>query len=786
MNTNKHSKITFSSSFGISHEELGPTFPQSVPEKFTLNSPVGISLDHKGNLWVCDVGNNRIVIFSPDLKKIISVIACLIDNPQCADGNHQLLMPFHVCPHPEKDWMYVSDLGHGRIVVFDYGKSLGGGAKEHYAKCVKVFDDAQVIDDISVDNLDAMAAANRDNPGEYKKNHFNGIVLVADDEIGCCLYAADELYHRRHGAPGSGLDRGRIVRFSDEGAYLAQFQGVQVLGGKLHDLRWPQGLSTDRLGNLYIANTGCDEIIKCDPKSPIDADLNLLLVTDEDKTQFHSLDPGQGNSYLTTMRSVSVIRDKVFISSANTLTVYDKKGDQRGMVVGEFSNGHTDSSPQRFGSLKDFAYGAVGGFALSCPYQVCAGKTENLYYITEPFLSKVVKVNIELVHNPYLLPQACQIFQAQGIAHDAFDYLTSAKVLAKIDGRRRQGEDQLNVVSAVTGFDVRPKTNPNQDASPARVQDQFHTAFYNLVTAMVDQNPWWKQFTAQPPSEQPVRLEHLLFAIDMGNWAIKSFDDHEYASQKRLSCAGTIAAATWLPQTPLLGQICPGTPLLITTNASFGIGTIYQFNQQGKLVKYGMPFGWGSMKSPQGIAVSENGEIHIADPVARKVWKWRILSSGWTELLCSFAPSDAPNADGLAELFMPTDVAIDSRHRVYVTDQGSSTVRVFDANGKQLLNFGQLGYWDGAAENATNFCLPTSLAINGEHLIINDLVNRALKIFSIGGEDRAPTLSYKKGIQLFAKRPEQGGLWMPFFIYADQANIYVPDCTFNVINKYAY
>jgi hypothetical protein len=68
------------------------------------------------------------------------------------------------------------------------------------------------------------------------------------------------------------------------------------------------------------------------------------------------------------------------------------------------------------------------------------------------------------------------------------------------------------------------------------------------------------------------------------------------------------------------------------------------------------------------------------------------------------------------------------------------------------------------------------------HLIVNDLVNRALKIFRIG-ED---TLEYVTGELVFKKYPEVGGVWMPFFIYARDRRVYVPDTTFNVVNIYAY
>ncbi|MEN9865060.1 MAG: hypothetical protein RL748_650, partial [Pseudomonadota bacterium] len=61
------------------------------------------------------------------------------------------------------------------------------------------------------------------------------------------------------------------------------------------------------------------------------------------------------------------------------------------------------------------------------------------------------------------------------------------------------------------------------------------------------------------------------------------------------------------------------------------------------------------------------------------------------------------------------------------------------------------------------------------------------KIFRIveRGQDEIE-LEYVTGKQFFNLRPEHGGLWMPFFIYADEQHIYVPDSTFNVVNVYSY
>ena len=78
--------------------------------------------------------------------------------------------------------------------------------------------------------------------------------------------------------------------------------------------------------------------------------------------------------------------------------------------------------------------------------------------------------------------------------------------------------------------------------------------------------------------------------------------------------------------------------------------------------------------------------------------------------------------------------------------------------------------------------LPTSLAIDGDKLILNDLVNRALKIFSI----EEHSLKFIGGISLFKLTLDKGGVWMPYFMYAHKGQVYIADSTYNVVQVFSY
>ncbi len=121
---------------------------------------------------------------------------------------------------------------------------------------------------------------------------------------------------------------------------------------------------------------------------------------------------------------------------------------------------------------------------------------------------------------------------------------------------------------------------------------------------------------------------------------------------------------------------------------------------------------------------------------------------------------------------------------MFVTDQFNNKIRVFDRDGKCLWCYGVKGYCDehNIEEKYDNFILPASLGIDDDRLVVNDLVNRFLKVFRIEEDG----LEFMTGKALFKNSPENGGVWMPYLIYAHDRQIYVPDTTYNVVNVYEY
>ena len=181
--------IRFVKSFGARTAPDG-TLQGKIDDGFTLNSPVGIAKDKNDRIWVCDTGNNRVIILDIHLEKIVQTLIRADDI--------DFLLPFHVCDHPEEKRMFLTDMGNQRVVVFNYA------AKKTYATYDYAF-------------------------GNKKQNGFqplsdpNGITLVKEENNEVAVYVADEFYNTKQDPL-----RNRVVKFDEKGHYL--YHGCRELG----------------------------------------------------------------------------------------------------------------------------------------------------------------------------------------------------------------------------------------------------------------------------------------------------------------------------------------------------------------------------------------------------------------------------------------------------------------------------------------------------------------------------------------------------------------------------
>ncbi len=736
--------------YGQSPKE-DPDFTGPVPLDFTFNSPIGCCMDRQQRVWVCDTGNNRVIVLDKDLRTILWVLYAPSKKP-VGPGGVAFRMPFHLCQHPAKDQMYITDMGNSRVVVMDYSANK-----------------------IEFSHVFGTTNSN----GGLPLQDPNGITIVkgSKGDIGkYFVHVNDEFFHT-----GTDKLRNRCVRYTDVGEYVDEFRGVIDPDGKMHELYWPQGLSSDKDGNLYIANTGNYEILKCAADTPVDANYNIHA---KKPVVQHAFDEPTGLGMMSIMRYVNAIGEHVFVPDhiLNTISVYNLAGKQEAILYGIAPSWNPSSNPVR--SPTDLLYYGIEDSMLLNPYVICQGESADIYFVTEPFTSRLIK--LEIPHLTGITPPM--------------------KMLAALGARRNQrnvGTDpQFNCVTAVMGFKrdlLKTKavqTPSNQPADlPAWLKFNPYQQWYSSVSALATQQyQFWfgnamNYALAQTPAakdEEAIRLN-----MDAGNWRFKTYlaELPQFQNVKEnplfgYFMPGNLAMTVYYPQSALLGQICPKTPILFAANYDYGVINMYQLGPTGKLLNYGLPFGGfgqldGQMRGPQGMAVTDDGEIFIVDSLNNRIGKWQILQTGQVVFIKNFAWVAKTLK---TTLFTPTDIAIDSKKRLFVTDQFNNRICVFDCDGQSLWSYGTEGYWQEGEPDGGKFMLPTSLAIDGDHLILNDLVNRALKLFKIEKD----TLTFVGGISLFKLTLQEGGVWMPFFMYAHDGQVCVADSTYNVVQVFEY
>ena len=118
---------------------------------------------------------------------------------------------------------------------------------------------------------------------------------------------------------------------------------------------------------------------------------------------------------------------------------------------------------------------------------------------------------------------------------------------------------------------------------------------------------------------------------------------------------------------------------------------------------------------PVGIAVGNHGEVWVADAELQQIFK--LDRNG--QPLGSF---------GAKNLRRPTGLARDSQTGwIYVADTRAQDIKVFDANGKLLKQ------WGHAGEGPGRFNAPAHLAYADGHLYVSDTYNARIQVFDRDG-----------------------------------------------------
>jgi len=203
------------------------------------------------------------------------------------------------------------------------------------------------------------------------------------------------------------------------------------------------------------------------------------------------------------------------------------------------------------------------------------------------------------------------------------------------------------------------------------------------------------------------------------------------------------------------GQDALGLPVNVVVDAD---GTRYVTDaKRGQVLVYGkdgdLKAEIGKMKSgkPCGIALLGD-RLYVSDLSNHCV----TVYSKTTRAPLLTVPSDAK--DPKARLFSPTNVAVDDKGNIYVTDSGAFTTQVYDAAGKYVRSIGEQGLDTG------RFALPKGVAVDRDQRVyVVDAATAVVQVFDKEGR-----------LLMYFGEPKSsgpGGLYLPASIAIDYENV---------------
>lgn len=155
--------------------------------------------------------------------------------------------------------------------------------------------------------------------------------------------------------------------------------------------------------------------------------------------------------------------------------------------------------------------------------------------------------------------------------------------------------------------------------------------------------------------------------------------------------------------------------------ADAGREQVVVFDKDGKYVS---TIGKQDELKPRDVAVSGN-RIYIADLQKHRVC---VLDKTTHNVLFDI-PRSEDQTNQLRALFTPTNLGVDSKGNIYVSDTGAFRVQVYDADGKFLHSVGEMG--DGPGQ----FARVKGIALDRENrLYAADAMSQVVQIFNDEGK----------------------------------------------------
>ncbi len=189
------------------------------------------------------------------------------------------------------------------------------------------------------------------------------------------------------------------------------------------------------------------------------------------------------------------------------------------------------------------------------------------------------------------------------------------------------------------------------------------------------------------------------------------------------------------------------------------VGGIDVLDLEARTFDYFKPRGLGQLRKPVNCAVDKfNGELYVADPSRGQV----VVFDENGNYVASFAEGEGAR---------PTDVVVDT-DRVWVADLGLKKIRVYSKVDYRLL----VSFPDVEPEDSSYLRLPVNLWVTQQRVYVSDFGSSAVKVFSQDGEHLMSIGSYGRKPGQFAR---------PKGVAVDRdENLYVVDAAFENVQVF--
>jgi len=559
-------------------------------------------------------------------------------------------------------------------------------------------------------------------------------------------------------------------------------------------LSGPFGAAMDSSGNLYIADTGHNQIVKIDPAgnkttvsvSPLSLSLPSGVAVD-----------GSGNLYVSDSSHGRVVKVP---AGGGAATAFATVTTPRGLAVD--ASGNVFVADEEDAKIVKITSGGVASnfeIGLSDPVAVAVDAAGNVY-LADDGLSHIEEyppsgedgtdVGSLLVDiNGVAVDRVGNVYVAESGEGTAIVEITRLGVQTTLATSGLGTADYLTVDS---NYDLFIPDDTNNDVV------EFATQSVNMGYANVCKGG------APTPCSRTATLNFALGDDSIAGVSVVTTGDTGLDfSTSGGTCSGETSPCTvTVVMAPTAPGMRSGAVIITDTDLSEGFpfpvyGTGIGANASFTPALTSPPIGSDGFGDPFALAVAGNGvygggPIFIADDEACVIW----VISGDQENFSLFAGNYTCGYSGdggaatSAELNSPEDVALDGAGNLYIADFGNSLVRKVDVNGTITRVAGSVeggaGFsGDGGPATAAQLDQPDGVALDkAGNLYIADSGNNRIRKVDLAGIITTVAGSNQAGYSGDGGQATSAKLNFPLGVRADSAgNLFIADSNNNVIRK---